>query len=158
MISGQFPTREWRDNSDGRARTIEEALAIARVSGVHIPDDVAFFVDELGEVSSEVTARGPRVDKLAGQKIYWSDLVNDKTGKVPFRIWPGVLRSDEAIVAVISHELYELEKLRPFLQQGSLSIDDYIAHTEPGRAGDYHDEAWDIADKMVDRMREAGDR
>jgi len=65
----------------------------------------------------------------------------------------GNLRSDEAIVAVISHEMYELEKPRPFLQKGTMSIDDLIAHTEPGRTANYHDQAWDFADVMVDRMR-----
>jgi hypothetical protein len=153
MISGQFPTREWRDNPDGRTRTIEEALEIVRKLGLPIPDDVAFFVDELGELDERITARGPRVDKSVGEPVHWSDLVHDKTGKVPFRIWPGILRSDEAIVAVISHEMYELEKLRPLLHKGTMSIDDFIAQTEPGRAGNYHDEAWNFADKMVDRMR-----
>ena len=57
------------------------------------------------------------------------------------------------IVVVISEKS---QKLRPFLQKGSLSIDDFIAQTEPGRAGNYHDEAWDVADEMVDKMRKAG--
>ena len=57
--------------------------------------------------------------------------------------------------AVISHEMYELEKLRPFLQNGTMSIDDFIAQTEPGRIRNYHDQAWDFADAMVDRMRGA---
>jgi hypothetical protein len=157
MISGQFPTREWRDNSNGQVRTIEEAILIAEKFGVHIPDDVAFFVDEEGELSRETTAQGPRVDKRPGEKVYWSDLVHDKTGKVPFRLWPGILRSDEAIVAVIAHELHELESLRPFLQEGSLTIDDLISLTEPGKPGNLHDQAWDLADRMVDLMRGSGD-
>ncbi len=156
MISGQSPKRTWRDNTDG-ARTIEEAMVIAKRFGVVIPEDVAFFVDETGELGRDVTARGPRVDKPAGEKVRWSDLVHDKTGKVPFRIWAGILLSDEAIVAVIAHELHELETLRPFLEAGSLSIDDFIAHTEPGRAGNLHDQAWTVADELVDRMRGVGD-
>jgi hypothetical protein len=156
MIAAQYPTREWRDNPDGQIRTIEEAILIAMKFGVKIPDDVAFFVDEFGELDETTMARSSRVVKPTGEKVYWADLVHDETGKVPFRIWPGILKSDEAIVAVISHELHELEKLRPFLQEGSLSIDDFIAQTEPGKAGNYHDEAWDVADEMVDQMRKAG--
>jgi hypothetical protein len=53
MIAGQFRTREWRDNPDRHTRTIEEALEVARGFGVHIPDDVAFFVDELGELDEK---------------------------------------------------------------------------------------------------------
>jgi len=128
-------------------------VELARRSGVDIPTDVAFFVDESGELDEKITARGPRVDKPTGEPVYWSDLVHDKTDKVPFRIWSGILRSDEAIVAVISHEMYELEQLRPYLQKGTMSIDEFILQTEPGRAGNYHDQAWDIADLIVDRMR-----
>ena len=93
------------------------------------------------------------MDEPVGEPVHWSDLVQDKTGKVPLRIWPGIRTSDEAIVAVISHEMYELEKPRPFLHKGTMSIDDFIAQTEPGRAGNYHDEAWNFADEVVDRMR-----
>jgi hypothetical protein len=156
MIAGQFPKRKWRENPDGRVRTIEEALQIAIRFGVKIPDDVVFFVDESDELDESKTAHNSRVVKPTGEKVYWSDLIHDETGKIPFQVWPGILKSDEAIVAVISHELYEIEKLRPFLQRGSLSIDDFISQTEPGKPGNYHDEAWDFADEMVDKMRKAG--
>src|SRR6266446_9490606 len=108
----------WQPNSEGQTRTIEEAIGIAKRCGVQVPDDVAFFVDEFGELGEASTARGPRVDKPAGAIVYWSDLVHDKTGKVPFRIWSGILNSDEAIVAVFAHEMHELEHLRGFLQEG----------------------------------------
>jgi len=153
MIAGQFPRRNWRGNPDGQSRTIEQAVEIAKAAGIPVPDDVAFFAEESPDLSHSVTARGPRVDKYVDQRMHWSDLVHDLTGKVPFRVWPGILGSDEAIVAVIAHELYELERLRPLLRAGTLSIDDYIAHTEPGRAGNLHDQAWDEADRVVDRMR-----
>jgi hypothetical protein len=153
MLAAQSPKRNWQANPDGRTRTIEEAVEIARKFGVRVPDDVAFFVDESGELGEDITARGPRVDKLVGEKVWWSDLVHDRTEKVPFRLWPGILRSDEAIAAVIAHEMYELENLRPLLQAGMISIDDFIAHTEPGRVGNFHDRAWDVADEVVDRMR-----
>jgi hypothetical protein len=153
MISGQFPRQEWRLNPDGQTRTIEEAVAIARRYGVQIPEDVAFFVDEVGDLDANTTARGPRVTKPAGMIVVWSDLVHDRTGKVPFRIRPDILRSDEAIVAVLAHEIYELEKLRPLLQQGGISIEQFGGHTRPGNPGNYHDEAWEFADVMVERMR-----
>jgi hypothetical protein len=118
MVSGQFPRLEWRANPDGRSRTIEEAVSIAKSFGVAIPDDVAFFVDDYGLLDASTTARGPRVTKPAGSCVYWTDLVHDKTGKVPFLLRPDILASDEAIVAVIAHEMYELERLRPLLQEG----------------------------------------
>ena len=93
---------------EGKVRTIHEAVGIARAHGVLIPEDVEFHIDETEELHKDVTARAPRVDKPAGERVYWSDMVHDLTGKVPIRVWPGILRSDEAIVAVIAHEMHEL--------------------------------------------------
>ena len=153
MLSGQYPKRGWRDNPVDQVRTIEEAVEIAKKYGVLIPDDIQFHVDESGGLQKDLTARAPRVDKPSGERVYWSDLVHDRTHMVPIRIWPGILKSDEAIVAVLSHEMHETLTLRPFLERGDLSIDDYIMHTESARPGNLHDEAWDVADRMVDRMR-----
>jgi hypothetical protein len=155
MVAGQFPRRRWRNNPEAQTRNIEEAVQIAEKYGVVIPDDIEFHVDESGELNKDLTARGPRVDKPMGERIYWSDLVHDRTQKVPFRIWAGILKSDEAIVAVLGHEMYEIRAPRSYLQGGELSIDDYIMHTEPGRKGNLHDQAWEEADRLVDLMRGA---
>jgi hypothetical protein len=154
MIFGQFPRHQWQPNADGRTRTISEAVAIAKRNGVQIPEDVAFFVDESGELGVDITARGPQVTKSAGSTVSWSDLVHDLTGKVPFRVRPDILESDEAIVAVFAHEMYELERLRPILQEGETYIEQFIEHTRAGSPGNFHDEAWDVADAFVNRMRE----
>ena len=155
MVAGQYPTREWRENPEGQVRTIEEAVAIARAYGVVIPDDVEFHVDETGELHEHLTARAPRVDKPSGERVYWSDLVHDITMKVPLRVWPGILKSDEAIVAVLAHEMHEILNFRPYLEHGNISIDDLILQTEAGRPGNLHDQAWDVADTMVDQVRGA---
>ena len=128
-------------------------VQIAKKHGVKIPDDLDFHIDESGELNKDLTARGPRVDKPSGEHVYWVDLVHDLTQKVPFRIWPGLLKSDEAIVAVLAHEMHEITALRPLLEKGEISIDDYVMYTEPGRPGNLHDQAWDVADLMVDKMR-----
>ena len=99
-----------------------------------------------GDLGVDITARGPQVTKPAGAIVFWSDLVHDMTGKVPFRIRPDILESDEAIVAVFAHEMYELEKLRPILQEGETSIEQFVEHTRAGNPGNYHDEAWEVAD------------
>jgi hypothetical protein len=153
MIAGQSPKLRWRDNAAGHVRTIEEAIAIARSTGVEIPEDVSFWVDELGDLGPDRTACGPRVDKPDGSVVHWSDLVHDKTAKVPFRIWDGILKSDEAIVAVFGHEMYELERLRPLLRRGDVTIGEFIAMTCPGNPGNLHDQAWEFADRLVEEMR-----
>jgi hypothetical protein len=154
MVSGQFPKYRWRPNLEGQIRTLEEAVVIAERFGVRIPEDVAFFVDELGDLDADTTARGPQVTKPAGGTVTWSDFVHDRTGKVPFRIRPDILESDEAIIAVFAHEMFELEKLRPILEEGKTSIEQFIELTRPGNPRNYHDEAWTIADEMVERFRE----
>jgi hypothetical protein len=75
------------------------------------------------------------------------------TGKVPFLIRQDILRSAEAIVAVVAHELYELEALRTILKEGRTTIEDFIDLTRPDNPGNLHDEAWDHADELVERMR-----
>jgi hypothetical protein len=156
MIAGQSPRIRWKDNSTGQARTTAEAIEIARRNGVEIPEDVSFWVDELGELGPDRTACGPRVDKPDGSIVRWSDIVNDKTGKVPFRIWEGILKSDEAIVAVFAHEMYELKKVRPLLRRENVTIGEFIGMTCPGNPGNFHDEAWEFADKLVEQMRGRG--
>jgi hypothetical protein len=153
MIAGQSPSVEWQENPSGEKRTIDEAIEIARKYGVRIPDDVDFFEDEDDELQENMTARGPKVTKVAGSVVYWSDLVNGLTGKVPFLVRPDILRSDEAIVAVFGHEMYELEALREILNEGMTPIEYFIGHTSPGRRGNLHDQAWDYADDLVERMR-----
>lgn len=74
---------------------------------------------------------------------------------MPFLVRSDILVSDEAIVAVFTHELYELRNLRPMLRHGRMTIEDFIAHVAPGIRGNLHDRAWDEADAAVLRMRGA---
>jgi hypothetical protein len=153
-ISGRFPSVAWHSNPSGQARTIEEAIEIARRNGVIIPDDVAFFVDEVGELGPTVTARAPRVTKPVGGRVRWSDLVHDRTGKVPIIIRPDVLQSDEAIVSVFAHELHEIEGFRKIVsRRGWISIEEFIANHAWDNPGNLHDQGWEIADALVRRMR-----
>ena len=127
-------------------------MEVAAKNGVRIPDDVEFFLDEFGLLDSGTTARGPRVATSSGTMVVWSDLLN-LHGKVPFLIRPDILQSDEAIVAVFAHELYELESLRPLLCAGGVSIESCQAYTSPNNPGNLHDVAWEVADRLVERMR-----
>ena len=154
MIGGQFPRMAWRKNPGGETRSLEEAIDIARRHGVFIPEDVHFSIDSSGDLGPRDTARGARVDKYEWEIVYWADLVHDRTGKVPFRIWSGSLDSDEAIVAVFGHEMYEIEELRPLLLEGKTTIDEFIGLTCPGNPGNIHDEAWEVSDELVKKMRE----
>lgn len=88
-ISGRFPAVPWCPNPGGEVRTIEEAIEIATRNGVVIPEDVAFFIDEQGELRPTITARAPSVRRPSGGKARWSDLVNDRTGQGAHPHQPG---------------------------------------------------------------------
>jgi hypothetical protein len=89
--------------------------------------------------------------------ISWAQHYN-RFGKIPFLIHPEVLTSDEAIVAVLTHELYEIERLRKVFRRSigrTMNASDYGLQVAPGRPGNFHDQAWDEADLAVLRMRKA---
>jgi hypothetical protein len=130
-------------------------VSIARNHGVDIPDIAAFFVDELDELKSldeSITARGPKITKPPGGTVVLDDLLN-KFGQVPFIVRADILESDEAIVAVIAHEMHELNGLLPLLREGQLTIEQFNAHTSATNFGNLHYEAWDIADKLVEEIQ-----
>src|SRR5439155_18016319 len=91
-------------------------------------------------------------------RIYLEDHYN-ADGRIPFQVHPDVLTSDEAIVAVFQHEMYELSQMREVFAQsrsGSMNGADYGIQTSVGRPGNFHDLAWDEADNIVRQMRRRG--
>jgi hypothetical protein len=164
-IAGQWPTVEWSKNKDGTKRTIKETETIAKNHGVLIPNDVVFFEAERGELEGNwqdlftprgmETARGPAMSQHADGYIYWNDHYNG-FGKIPFLIHPEVLASDEAIVAVFRHEMFELAELREVFyasEKRRMKATDYGLQVAPGHRGNFHDQAWNAADEAVLRMR-----
>ena len=85
--------------------------------------------------------------------IDWSWFFHKKTGKIPFLIRKDILASNEAVVTVIDHEMFELEMLRSIFAEGA-SIEKWEAETSPNNRGNFHWQAWDYADALVTRMRE----
>jgi hypothetical protein len=66
------------------------------------------------------------------------------------------MASDEAIVAVIGHEMFEFEMLRSIFAEGA-PVEKWEAETSPNNRGNFHWQAWDYADELVARMREEGE-
>lgn len=62
----------------------------------------------------------------------------NKYGKVPFILRGDILQSDEAIVAVMAHEMHELRELTPWLREGRLTIDEFGSLTSPTNPGNLH--------------------
>jgi hypothetical protein len=155
MIAGSAPRLEWRPNPDGAVRTIGEACAIARRWGVVIPEYVHFAVDEYGLLDAKTTARTTIFYEFEGTIIDWSWFFHKRTGKIPFLIRRDIFASDEAIVAVIGHEMFELECLRSIFENGA-PIEKWEAETSPNNPGNFHWQAWNYADELVSRMRDSG--
>lgn len=154
LVAGLSPTLTWIPNSGDQPRSIEEAIEIAKKWGVTIPNDVDFFLDEDDELDEKTTARGSRITKVEGGLVRWSDFVHDLTGRIPFVIRRDIMKSDEAIVAVISHEIHEIESLRQILAAGrAITIEELGAYVAADNPGNLHDQAWSIADAAVLRMR-----
>jgi hypothetical protein len=153
MIGGRAPKYEWRPNPNGEAKSIEEACQLARHWGVVIPDYVSFALDKYGWLDADTTAKTTTFKEPTGTMIYWSSLFHKRTGKIPFLICKDIMRSDEAIVAVIGHEMYELEEMRKAFGENGAPIEHWQAEAHPDNEGNFHWRAWDYADELVARMR-----
>jgi hypothetical protein len=155
MIAGAAPRFEWRPNPDGTTRTIQEAREIAQSWGVEIPSYVQFWIDEYDYLDNNTTAKTTTFREFDRTVIDWSWFFHRKTGKIPFLIRKDIMASDEAIVAVIGHEMFELEMLRSIFAEGVV-IEKWEAETSPNNRENFHWQAWDYADDLVARMREEG--
>lgn len=147
-------TMPWRPNADGAVRTIEEAVELARRWGVEIPEDIAFYIRDPKHLPPGALAeyfRMPRAN--AGGRLTWEKFLDERE-QVAVRLSQAILSSDEAIVAVISHEMHELHGLRAlFDERETISALEIARLINPGHKGNLHDQAWDIADALISRMR-----
>jgi hypothetical protein len=147
---GKFP---WRPNPDG-PRTIDEAVAIARKHGVNIPEDIQFAVSKTPLPANRFAEYAQLGSKSPDQIITWEEFYN-KFEKIPVRLSGEVLNSDEAIVAVMGHEMYELNSLRQLFEDagGQMKAGRLRELIREGVHGNLHDRAWDEADRLVSKMR-----
>lgn len=80
--------------------------------------------------------------------------IADASGKINVWVRKSVLDSDRAITAVLGHETYEIEVLRPIFQQngGALLANKYFDMVRPGVPGNTHWKAVDFGDELVRNM------
>lgn len=145
-------TLPWKPNVDG-PRTLESALDFVRQRGVDIPDEVEFRIVEEADLPLHEFARYCQVQSSAGRVSLKS--ITNKYGKVMVRMKRSVLESDEAILAILGHEMHEVSALleifehRPTIEGRELAM-----LISPQYGGTLHLEAWDIADQLVRKLRE----
>ena len=154
--TAQSPSVSWTLNPDG-PRTIEQAVEIARRNNVSIPSDIHFGVVSVedGLLDSTTHASYGTFSGRQGTLVQWSELYHEITEKIPVMIREDVLASDEAIVAIFTHEMYELNALRLLFvaNNGAMPIERLSEAIGTGFKGNLHDRAWDAADEAVLRMR-----
>lgn len=141
-------TLPWAPNGDG-PRDEAEAVALARLRGVVIPEDIAFhFRDDLVPDGAYGI-----YNTFASFKDYrWSDFY--AKGRINVKLRRSVLESDEAIVAVIAHEMFELNALRALFEvRQTIPGLEIIATVRTSVPRNLHDRAWDAADQIVMAMR-----
>jgi hypothetical protein len=114
---------------------------------------VSFAIDKYGSLDAETTARTTEFKEPAGTIIHWSWLFHKRTDRIPFLLRKDILGSDEAIVAVIGHEMFELEAMRNAFAEKGAPIEHWLAEARPDNEGNFHWQAWDYADELVARMR-----
>ncbi|MEN7429103.1 LysM peptidoglycan-binding domain-containing protein [Chromobacterium sp. TRC.1.1.SA] len=147
-------------NADGLVRTPAEAMDLARLHGVHIPDDINIgFMSKWTRADADAEYFSQGRSYKPNDWISWDEFYHAGTGKIPVRINSALLNSDEALVAHLSHEMHELNSLRDIFEVngGELQakrLNQLIApRLQGGFEGNLHEQAWDVADKLVYKMR-----
>lgn len=94
---------------------------------------------------------GNRIRGDYSTTVGWNDLIED--GEMVITLRESVLDSDQAIIAAIAHEMHEINSLRRMLSQGRrIRFVDWVDAICSGRSGNLHDEAWDAANELLDRI------
>jgi hypothetical protein len=137
-------------------RSLDEAVEIARAHGVEIPDDILLKKVKGKMLPDNAYAqyfgrRGTDSKKM----IRWEEFYDKDLDELVVRVSDSVFQSDEAIVAVLSHEMHELNELRRIFEEsgGAISMQRLHNLINPGIARNLHDQAWEVADKLVLAMR-----
>ncbi|HEY6409499.1 MAG TPA: hypothetical protein VIY29_18730, partial [Ktedonobacteraceae bacterium] len=143
------------------ARTPEEALKLAEQHGVKIPEEARFFFTEIG-IPARADAAYLSMEANPSELISFESmpgvrhsLVNAETGQIPVRLKPGLLLSDEALIAHIGHESYELNALRSKFEKagGAMKLSELHSLIGPDMEGNLHAKAWNFANKLTFKMR-----
>jgi hypothetical protein len=145
----------WRSNADGQVRTVAEARIIATSHGVHIPEDIHLVAVDSKRLPKDTFAKYfEKASHSATLRVSWDEFYN-RLDKIPVQLSRDILGSDEAIVAVIAHEMHELNALRALFEErgGSIPAGELRNLIVAGRPGNLHDHAWDVADQLVAQMR-----
>lgn len=146
-------TYPWNKNPAGVVRTVSDVKRIALEHGVEIPHDIQIFAVDAKWLPPDSYAQYLGRDFVPGRRAGWEEFYN-RYESIAVKISKEILDSDEAIVAVIAHEMHELNGLRKlFNQRETIPVEELGRLINPGHKGNLHDQAWTVADQLVVKMR-----
>jgi hypothetical protein len=152
----QAPRLKWRENPGGVRRSLDEVAALAEANGVEFPEEINFSAVAKKYLPKDTYAKyGDGSTRDPDKVIYWSEFL-DEHDRLSVTLSEEILSSDEAIVAVVAHEMHELNSLKKLFDArdgGGMTVRELRYLVTPGRLRNLHDEAWDAADQVVARMR-----
>ncbi len=155
--AAQYPTHDFRivrRHPAGHKR----ARQIAKDHGVDIDPTVTILRerDQVPLAGTNAHASYLSWHAALDDLIRYDDLFPD--GRVVIRMHRSVFLSDEAIVAHLVHELFEVRGVeRAFSESGGrMRARDLLERIRGGKKGNLHDRAWDEANRVVEAMRVQG--
>jgi hypothetical protein len=153
LATAQHPrTVPWPKNAHG-VRELEDALSVAAGHGVVFPEEVHLVPCATLPKDTYAAYLLP-VDVSANTRWPWRRFLN-RFEQIVIRMQEKVLESDEAIVAVLTHEAYELNALHAKLPLNfSISAQELYQLISPGIPGNLHCQAWDAADQRILQCRQ----
>jgi hypothetical protein len=157
----------WSNNPDGKTRTIPEALDVFRENmneflaknpsiefDLKLLDQIS-FQESTGKIMPEGSPvkwaeYGPfyRGTGFNGE-ITWKDLYDG--GKIKVMVDPRVLASDQAILGILAHEMYEIQSIRDKMRSNSNKS---LPHEKLQLAiNDFHTAAVRLQNRLVNFMK-----
>ena len=152
-------------NHNGSIRQFSELDKLLTENGVVLPHDVtiedgtdndlhAGTFEDLSD-GHLTTARTQGLMEDPDGFVHFSDFYNRPLGAIPIFLNPVIFVSDEAILAVIVHELYELALFRELFDDcgGAIPYEHFVDLARPYNEGNFHSRAWDEADRFIHERR-----
>ena len=159
--AAQRPKHKYRRNPDG-ARTPDQAAALLEKHGVELPENAKIMYLDEKTAAQHLPPGIPATyfqfkPNSPDQLIRWKDFEN-KQGQIPVKVRSSVLQSDEELVATLAHEAHELMELEAIFKDRLALPARELARLindrkDGGRPGNLHEEAWDIANELIDEIR-----
>ena len=148
----------YRLNAGGIVRTCEQALALAKSYDIDIPDDIYIvFINNWQRRTPKPNISGAGMIETLTAGTNGLIFITIKRAKYRYGLTL-LMSSDESIVAHVAHELHELNSLRTLFEDNEyLSARQLVRLIHPlhegGFKGNLHDQAWDVSDRLIAKMR-----